>query len=119
MLPMQALQAGKKIMKRYAVALPLRYHPYDVQHAEDERVNRRLVIRYRHNDARSRRNTYFKNANLLILYYYKNVVISKLLILHYTGHGGECEWRARREKDDEELKLADIQRRAYNDLCRL
>lgn len=36
----------------------------DARHAEDERVNRRLVIRYRHNDARSRRNTYFKNANL-------------------------------------------------------
>ncbi|KYN39199.1 hypothetical protein ALC56_06625, partial [Trachymyrmex septentrionalis] len=38
---------------------------------------------------------------------------------HYTGHGSECGWRARREKDDEELRLADIQRRAYNDLCRL
>jgi len=36
----------------------------DVRHTEDGRVNRRLVIRYRHNDARSRRNTYFKNANL-------------------------------------------------------
>ncbi|KYQ52402.1 hypothetical protein ALC60_08487, partial [Trachymyrmex zeteki] len=47
------------------------------------------------------------------------VVISKLLILHYTRHGGECGWRARREKDDEELRLADVQCRAYNDLCRL
>ncbi|EGI60118.1 hypothetical protein G5I_11659 [Acromyrmex echinatior] len=140
MLPMQALQtagagddwssftkwisrihkAGEKIVKRYALALPLRYHSSDVRHAEDERVNRRLVIRYRHNDARSRRNTYFKNANLLrsCLTFF-TVVISKLLILHYTGHGGECGWRARREKDDEELRLADIQRRAYNDLCRL